>query len=92
MRKIDAEKLKRYPIRPEWELVQFKYINKSTFDFEIRSIFRAAKYYISYDHCSYMTVLAALCGCIPIVIPYAKYSKEEWKYFFPIQRLSLIHI
>ena len=91
LRKSDAEKLKRYPIRKEWELIQFQFIDKSIFDFEIRNLFRTSKYYISYDHCSYLTVLAALCGCIPIVIPYEKYSKEEWKDMFPIQKYGVAY-
>lgn len=83
LRKSDKEKLKKYPIKSEWEFIDLKYIDKSIFDFEIRNIFRTAKYYISYDHCSYMNVIAALCGCIPIVIPTEEYSKEEWKKMLP---------
>ena len=91
LRKINQEKLKRYPIKTEWELIHFNSIDKTIFDLEIRNIFRNSKYYISYDHCSYMTVLAALCGCIPIVIPDERYSKEEWKNIFPIQRYGVAY-
>ena len=91
LRKSEVDKLIRYPIKSEWELIKFNYIEKSIFDFEVRNIFRSSKYYISYDHCSYMTVLAALCGCIPIVIPCEKYSKEEWKNIFPLQRYRIAY-
>ena len=87
----EEEKLKRYPIQKNWELMEYKYIDKTIFDVEIRKIFRTSKYYISYDHCTYLTVLAALCGCIPIVIPTEKYTNEEWKNIFPLQRFGVAY-
>ncbi|MGV0104106.1 Glycosyltransferase 2-like domain-containing protein [Nostoc sp. DSM 114160] len=41
-------------------------------------IFNRKEYLISYDPYSYITCMAALCGCISIVIPIKGTSKEQW--------------
>ncbi|MEH1777603.1 MAG: hypothetical protein V7L26_00305 [Nostoc sp.] len=41
-------------------------------------IFNRKEYLISYDPYSYVCVMAALCGCIPIIIPMKGARKEEW--------------
>ena len=45
---------------------------------EIAEIFNNTKCCISYDLHTAYTAYAALCGCIPIVIPESGLSKEEW--------------
>lgn len=41
-------------------------------------IFNRKEYLISYDPYSYICAMAALCGCIPIIVPIAGTTKEEW--------------
>ncbi len=41
-------------------------------------IFNIKEYLISYDPYSYIASMAALCGCIPIILPMAGTTKDEW--------------
>lgn len=42
------------------------------------SIFNKHKYFISYDSLTFLYVIAALCGCVSIVIKVDGLSKEDW--------------
>ncbi|MCX6075025.1 MAG: hypothetical protein NTY39_11940 [Campylobacterales bacterium] len=42
-------------------------------------IFNQTKYCISYDTYTMYNVYAAMCGCIPIIIPEEGISKEQWQ-------------
>ena len=46
---------------------------------EIASLFNSKKFFYSYDPYTMFTTYAAVCGCIPIVVPPEGLSKEEWK-------------
>ncbi|MCC5656893.1 hypothetical protein LC608_07805 [Nostoc sp. XA010] len=41
-------------------------------------IFNIKEYLISYDPYSYINFMAALCGCIPIVVPIKETSQKQW--------------
>ena len=41
-------------------------------------IFNKHKYFISYDPLTFLSVIAALCGCISIIIKVDGLSKEDW--------------
>ncbi len=41
-------------------------------------IFNTKKYLISYDPYSYISTMAALCGCISIIVPLKNTSKKQW--------------
>ncbi|WP_414754767.1 glycosyltransferase [Anabaena sp. CCY 9910] len=41
-------------------------------------IFNKKEYLISYDPYSYINFMAALCGCIPVVVPIANATKTSW--------------
>jgi hypothetical protein len=41
-------------------------------------ILNRKEYIISYDPYSFISFMAALCGCISIVLPIEGYSKEQW--------------
>jgi predicted O-linked N-acetylglucosamine transferase (SPINDLY family)/predicted SAM-dependent methyltransferase len=41
-------------------------------------IFNTKKYLISYDPYSYVSTLAALCGCISIIVPLKDINKKQW--------------
>lgn len=47
-------------------------------------IFNAHKYFISYDSITFLSVIAALCGCISIVIKVDGLSKEDWLNTWPV--------
>ena len=51
-----------------WGHSQMDYIN----------IFNHNKYFISYDPLTFLTVIAALCGCISIVKKVEGLSKQDW--------------
>ena len=46
---------------------------------ELSVIFNKCKYFICYDLYTMYCRYAAMCGCIPIVVPQEGLSKEEWR-------------
>jgi len=53
---------------------EIKYHNQM----QIIEIFNKHKYFISYDSLTFLTVIAALCGCISIVKKVDGLSKQDW--------------
>jgi len=51
---------------------------------ELADIFNKFEYCVSYDFHTLYTSYAALCGCIPIIVPIDGVLKEEWQ---PIEEL-----
>ncbi|WP_462160467.1 hypothetical protein [Pseudoalteromonas maricaloris] len=52
--------------------------------YEIAEIFNDKKYFYCYDLYSAYSSFAALCGCIPIVIPEDGISEQDWQ---PVEKL-----
>ena len=46
---------------------------------EASKVFNKCKYFISYDAYTMYSTYAAMCGCIPIVIPEPGVPKEQWR-------------
>ena len=45
---------------------------------EYTDIFNNYEYFISYDPLTFLSIIAALCGCISIVYPIDNVTKKEW--------------
>lgn len=46
---------------------------------QLSRVFNECRYCYFYDPYTMLSVYAALCGCIPIIVPMPGISKEEWK-------------
>lgn len=46
---------------------------------EVARVFNQCRYFVSYDLYSMYSRYAAMCGCIPVVIPRGGLPKEEWR-------------
>lgn len=46
---------------------------------ELANVFNRCKYFVSYDLNTMYSRYAAMCGCIPIVIPEPELAKELWR-------------
>jgi len=47
------------------------------------------KYFYCYDNECFWIIIAALCGCIPIVIPNTKLTFEDWLNVFPYTKYGI---
>jgi len=54
-------------------------------------VLRKVEYFYCYDNACFWVVIAALCGCIPIVIPDSEMSAEEWYSKFPHKRCGVAY-
>jgi hypothetical protein len=60
-------------------------------DQALSDIFNKCEYFICYDPTTYHCVQAALCGCIPIVIPDEGLSKEEFRQRLPFYKYGVAY-
>jgi len=42
------------------------------------NLFNTFEYFVSYDSLTFYIIIAALCGCIPIVYPVSGLTKQQW--------------
>lgn len=47
---------------------------------EVVQIFNTTKYFFCYDPCSFLVIVAVLCGCVVIQHPPNGYIEKEWQY------------
>ena len=59
--------------------------------YSLVKIFNKYKYFYSYDGFTHMLHIAALCGCIPIVIPDEGVSKEEFIKNTPVNKYGIAY-
>lgn len=52
---------------------------------------RSVEYFYCYDNACFWVVLAALCGCIPIVVPDSDMLAEEWYQKFPHKQCGVAY-
>ncbi len=45
---------------------------------DIVNIFNTFEYFYSYDPCTFYSIIAAMCGCISVVVKVDGLNKEEW--------------
>jgi hypothetical protein len=69
-------------------------INLSNFERDIQymaNVLRQVEFFYCYDNACFWVVLAALCGCIPIVIPDSNMSADEWYEKFPHKKCGVAY-
>jgi hypothetical protein len=57
----------------------------------LAEIFNSKEYFICYSHRSFISALAALCGCTVIVIPYDDTPEKYWKENFPTFKYGIAY-
>jgi hypothetical protein len=57
----------------------------------LRNVFRSKEKFVSYDHATFLSVQAAMAGCLSIVIPDGVNSAEIWRSKFPQHRYGLAY-
>jgi hypothetical protein len=55
------------------------------------NVLRNVEYFYCYDNACFWVVLAAICGCIPIVIPDSDMSADEWYSKFPHKKCGVAY-
>lgn len=57
----------------------------------LQKIFNEKEVFINYDHVSHLSIQAALSGCISVVIPDGKHTREEWQAKLPIFKYGIAY-
>lgn len=57
----------------------------------LNNAFNQVRYFVSYDPATYHSIMAALAGCISVVIPVDGLSKEEWKKQLPVAKYGVAY-
>lgn len=53
------------------------------------NVLNRTKYFYCYDNECFWVTIAALCGCIPIVIPNTDLDSATWKQYFPFNKCGV---
>lgn len=59
--------------------------------FSLRGVFRTRERFVSYDHATFLSVQAAMAGCLSIVVPDGTHSADEWRAKFPQHKYGLAY-
>ena len=74
MRKYEIHKTPIITIHPENAYEILRYISQNIYV----ELFNQYTYFISYDPLTFLSIIAALCGCVSVVYPIDGISKKEW--------------
>ena len=55
------------------------------------SVLQQVEYFYCYDNACFWVVLAALCGCIPVVVPDSNMGADEWYEKFPHKKCGVAY-
>lgn len=67
-------------------------LSKHESDFKyMADTFRSTEYFYCYDNACFWVVLAALCGCISIVVPNSNMKDSEWYEKFPHKKYGVAY-
>ena len=55
---------------------------------ELIHTFNTTKYFYCYDPCSFLVIIALMCGCIVIQHPFLGLTADEWKYSISLESLD----
>ena len=56
---------------------------------ELANLFNTKKYFYSYDSATFLSLQAAMCGCISIIIPTEDISAQEWHKMSPTRKYGI---
>jgi len=57
----------------------------------LANVFNQCERFISYDTATWLNVMAALCGCVSVVIPDSGVTSEEWHKKFPYFKYGIAY-
>jgi hypothetical protein len=69
-------------IHPDGSLQIDDYPEKGGFEYLVK-VFNRCEYFYSYDTATWLSIMAALCGCKSIVVPDPETTAQEWYAGFP---------
>lgn len=57
----------------------------------LKYIFNRKEVFISFDHASFISVQAALCGCLSVVVPDGVNNAEQWRGKLPVEKYGIAY-
>lgn len=57
----------------------------------LADIFRSHEVFYSYDSATFLSLQAALCGCVSVVVPDEGLPKEEWRKSLPLMKYGVAY-
>jgi hypothetical protein len=75
VRKGSNKELNKHP-KDALQIDDYKQLGGNEY---LSEVFSKHEFFISYDDATFLTIQAALCGCIPIIIPNDNISEDVWR-------------
>lgn len=80
----------KQPIHPKDSIFLDSYAEAGGNEY-LSMVFNKSKMFYSYDSATWCSIMAALCGCISVVIPDAGVTAEQWYERFPYFRYGIAY-